>query len=94
MIDVEVVHNEGFNHLLWPKVVLPKVNIFIWRLFLNRLATKDNLLRRHNLVNGDTFYSVDCGFVEDSDHLFFKMCFIWPALALDSWLVRDFIGFS
>jgi hypothetical protein len=64
LIDVEVVHNEGFNHVLWLKVVPLKVNIFIWCLFLKRLATKDNLFRRHNLENDDNFCSVDCGFME------------------------------
>jgi len=41
----EVVYNEGFNHALWLKVVRLKVNIFIWSLFLNHLATNDNLFR-------------------------------------------------
>ena len=38
--------NEEFDSFLWLKAVPLKVNIFIWRLFLNRLSTKDNLLRR------------------------------------------------
>jgi len=38
--------NDGFNSFLWLKAVPLKVNIFIWRLFLNRLFTKDNMLRR------------------------------------------------
>jgi len=46
-----------------------KVNIHAWRLFRNRLATRDNLLKR-----GLTLDSVDCpscmSFPEDSDHLF------------------------
>lgn len=39
-------HIEGFDHLLWLKAVPLKVNIFVWRLFLNRLATNDNLCKR------------------------------------------------
>ena len=38
---VDIVPNEGFNHLLWLKAVSLKVNIFFWRLFLNRLATNE-----------------------------------------------------
>lgn len=35
--------NEGFNHVLRLKAVRVKVDIFVWRLFLNRLAMKENL---------------------------------------------------
>nr|ABN08325.1 hypothetical protein MtrDRAFT_AC155890g41v2 [Medicago truncatula] len=37
---------EDFHHFLWHKAVPLKVNIFVWRLFLNRLATKDNLRKK------------------------------------------------
>jgi len=71
----EAVHNEGFNHVLWTKAVPLKVNIFIWRLFLNRLATRDNMFRRHVLVNDDTF----C-LVEVRDHLFTRSFYsVWGA---------------
>ncbi|GAU24627.1 hypothetical protein TSUD_289900 [Trifolium subterraneum] len=39
-------HNEGLDCFLWLKSVPLKVNIFVWRLFLNRLPTKDNLYKR------------------------------------------------
>lgn len=35
---------ESSNNL-WTKTVPLKVNIFVWRLRLNRIPTKDNLLR-------------------------------------------------
>lgn len=35
---VEVVDNGGRNQVVWLKVVPLKVNIFAWRLFLNRLC--------------------------------------------------------
>ena len=43
LIAIDVVGHEGFKHALWLKQVPLKVNIFIWRLFLNRLPTKMNL---------------------------------------------------
>jgi len=36
----EVGVDDRFSHILWLKQIPLKVNIFIWRLFLNRLATK------------------------------------------------------
>jgi hypothetical protein len=44
---IGIIPDEGFNHLLWLKVVLLKVKKFVWCLFLNRLATKDNLCMRY-----------------------------------------------
>lgn len=69
---VDIVPNEGFNHLLWLKVVPLKVNIFVWRLFLNRFAMKDNLCRRSVLVVSQVSCSALCGGLEDMDHLFFR----------------------
>ena len=49
-----------------------KVNIFVWRLFLNRLATKDNLWKRNVLDVSLVSCATSCGELEDMDHLFFK----------------------
>jgi hypothetical protein len=38
--------NEDYDSFLWLKAIPLKVNLFVWRLFLNRLPTKDNLFRR------------------------------------------------
>lgn len=75
LTSAKVVRNDNFHHVLWLKAVPLKVNIFIRCLFLNRLATKDNLFRRHILGDGETFCSAECGFMEDRDHLF--LCVIW-----------------
>jgi hypothetical protein len=64
-------HTKGFDHLLWLKAVLLKVNIFIWLLFLYRLATKDNLCRRRGLEASQTSCSALYSGMEDRDHLFF-----------------------
>jgi len=34
------------NHVFWHKDVPLKVNVFVWRLLLNRLPMNDNLLKR------------------------------------------------
>jgi hypothetical protein len=44
LTTVDVNFNMGFNHMLWLKAVPLKINIFVWRLFLNQIPTKDNLL--------------------------------------------------
>jgi len=62
---------EDFHHFLWHKAVPLKVNIFVWRLFLNRLATKDNLRKRNVLDVSLVSCAASCWAVEDRDHLFF-----------------------
>lgn len=64
-----------------------KVNIFIWRLFLNRLAIKMNLFRRNILDYPNTLCMVVCSLVEDWDHFFFS-CAIYGQLWLltSGWL--------
>jgi hypothetical protein len=64
--------NDDFVRFRWLKSVPLKVNIFIWRLFLNRLPTKSNLHRRGVLDGSQTTCVTLCGFNEDVDHLFFQ----------------------
>ena len=72
LIAVDINITEEFHHFLWLKAVSLKVNIFVWRLFLNRLVTKDNL-RKRNVVDVSLVSCVAlCGEVEDMDHLVFK----------------------
>jgi hypothetical protein len=63
--------NEEFDTFLWLKAVPLKVNIFIWRLFLNRSSTKDNLLRRGVIDATQLPCATLCGESEDHIHLFF-----------------------
>ncbi|GAU41584.1 hypothetical protein TSUD_271930 [Trifolium subterraneum] len=42
----ETIISDSFDRFLWLKSVPLKVNIFVWRLFLNRLPIKDNLQKR------------------------------------------------
>ena len=75
------------NHVLWLKQIPLKINIFIWRLLMNRLETKMNLFRRNILDYNNFFCSAACRFVEDQDHLFFSCAFygqLW--LLISGWL--------
>jgi len=55
---------------LWNKQVPLKVVLFAWRLFRDRLPTKDNLLRRGVIPFDSRLCIVGCNTVETSYHLF------------------------
>ena len=75
---------------LWHKDVPLKVVLFAWRLFRDRLSTKDNLLRR-GVINYDSRTCVaGCDLVESSPHLFLH-CIIFGSV----WhLIYSWIGVS
>ncbi|GAU19616.1 hypothetical protein TSUD_383110 [Trifolium subterraneum] len=77
----EVRLNENFDKFLWLRSVPLKVNIFVWRLFLDRLPTKSNLLRRGSLGAENVYCSTMCGTTEDLNHLFFQ-CDVYSRLWL------------
>jgi hypothetical protein len=65
---------------LWDKNVPLKVIIFAWRLFRDRLPTKDNLFCRHVITFDAHNCAGECGEMETSSHLFFHCDFfrsIW-----------------
>jgi len=49
------------GYLLWRKDVPLKVSIFVWRLFRNRLPTKDNLFHRGIIHMEDQMCVGGCG---------------------------------
>jgi len=55
---------------LWNKHVPLKVVLFAWRLFRDRLPTKDNLLRRGVIPLDSRLCVAGCNSVETSSHLF------------------------
>ncbi|XP_058773193.1 uncharacterized protein LOC131647299 [Vicia villosa] len=81
---------EAFN-LIWKAEVPFKIKAFGWRLFLNRLPTKDLLVYRGMNFTNANLNCVFCdSHVEEADHLFFKCIVIklvWKEIA--SW-----VGFS
>jgi mannosylglycoprotein endo-beta-mannosidase len=61
---------------IWKSRALPKLKVFDWLLFMDRLNTKDMMARRHWNVEGGT----DCVLcssaqLESRDHLFFECSF-------------------
>jgi hypothetical protein len=82
--------NEGFDSFLWLKAVPLKVNLFVWRLFLNRLPTKDNLFRRGAIEAAQLSCAALCGELEDRDHLFF-WCDVYERIWL---LISKWLGFE
>jgi hypothetical protein len=77
------------------------VNIFVWRLFLNRLATKHNLRKRNVFDVSQISCAALCGSLEDRDHLFFKFDYygrIWRLvsnwLGIDTVFHGDIISYS
>ena len=55
---------------LWHKDVLLKVVLFAWRLFHDRLSTKDNLLYRGVIDQASRMCVARCDSMESSNHLF------------------------
>ena len=85
----EVDVDDRFNHILWLKQIPLKVNIFIWCLFINRLATKMILFRRNILDYNDSLCTTACDIVENQGHLFFYLSYSQLWLLISGWL-----GFS
>ncbi|XP_024634465.1 uncharacterized protein [Medicago truncatula] len=81
--------SEDFDQFLWLKAVPLKVNIFVWRLFMNRLATKDNLCKRNVIASSLLACVTSCGKEEERDHLFF-LCDHYGRLWL---LISQWLGF-
>lgn len=72
LTTVEAPSVRGVFDFVWHKHVSLKVSSFAWRLFRERLATKDNLARRRVLHTDDTMCMGDCGVLETADHLLFS----------------------
>ncbi|GKV01451.1 hypothetical protein SLEP1_g14002 [Rubroshorea leprosula] len=72
------VLDEKWSRIIWSKYVPSKLSVFGWRLFLDRLATKENLCKRGILLTGG---DVSCGFchegVEGLHHIFCECEGVW-----------------
>ncbi|XP_004514417.1 uncharacterized protein [Cicer arietinum] len=60
-----------FQDLVWHPFVQAKVSLFMWRLFQDKLPTKENLFRRGIISVEDQQCLAGCGEVEIVSHLFF-----------------------
>jgi hypothetical protein len=71
---LEQIHDDNVADVpsFWHKDVPLKVELFVWRLFSDRLPTKNNL-HRQNVLDFEAQTRVDgCGIVETSNHLFLR----------------------
>jgi len=68
----------------WHKSIPSKISCFVWRLFQNRLASKDNLFKRGVIGQGSLNYVGDCGIVESVSRLFLE-CPIFAGLWFEIW---------
>ncbi|GJX19569.1 RNA-directed DNA polymerase, eukaryota [Tanacetum coccineum] len=74
--DVRILLDECFlpkapTATRWVKYVPIKINIFAWKVFLDRLPTRSNLQHRDVLVS-DLLCPICSSAQEDSSHLFFS----------------------
>lgn len=78
------------SNMVWLKHVPVKVSVFVWRLFRNRLPTKDNLIRRMVLQQEDNGCVGGCGNSDSAVH-FILRCVTFGSL----WhLIYKWVGIS
>ncbi|GKV26314.1 hypothetical protein SLEP1_g35645 [Rubroshorea leprosula] len=66
--------DKSYCKIIWSPFTPSKVSIFAWRLFLNRLPTKDNLII-HGVDLASNSNCVLCGdYIEDLNHIFATCC--------------------
>ncbi|GKV08944.1 hypothetical protein SLEP1_g20513 [Rubroshorea leprosula] len=77
--------DDNYCKLIWNQYVPPKVNVLIWRLLLNHLPSKENLILR----GVDDLSNTNCVFcsaqTEDVNHLFTKcrkVQLLWSKICL------------
>ncbi|GLT45963.1 hypothetical protein SLA2020_197560 [Shorea laevis] len=58
--------------LIWSRFIPSKISIFVWRLLLNRLPTKDNLLLRGVSLAPNTACVLCGAHLENVNHVFAK----------------------
>lgn len=76
MSEVDIINNQANSQILSLKVVPLKVTIFGWRLFMNHITTKDNLVRWQVLITNDHRCVANFGVAENKDHLFVTCNFL------------------
>jgi len=66
--------------IIWHKVISLKVNLYVRRLFQNRIPTTDNLTRQRVLQNNDQLCVKGCSSYENVNHMLLRCDFsgtIW-----------------
>jgi hypothetical protein len=93
VLPCDVDFDMGFTYVLWLKMILLNFTIFIYRLLLIRLQTKDLLVRRRVLVVSDNTCSADCGFFGRYRSYFLYLQSVWYHVVLDFRLAWYLDGF-
>jgi hypothetical protein len=62
----------GWYKDVWNQLIPSNMSTLVWRLFLKRLPTKENMVRRGISLNSSTLYVGGCGNPESEDHVFFN----------------------
>ncbi|PWA64873.1 Lipase, GDSL [Artemisia annua] len=81
--DVRNLLDETFlpksdSHTRWIMSIPIKINIFAWKVSLDRLPTRSNLVRRGVLVSSDSCpIGCACATPRLGDHLLFRACYSW-----------------
>ncbi|GAU29337.1 hypothetical protein TSUD_227080 [Trifolium subterraneum] len=95
LTESDVHLNEDYNRFMRVKSLPLKVNLFMWRLFLNKLPTKDNLLRR-GILDGSAFQGTlsshstqFCGMGGLSKSCHILLTTIWAATLFIIWKDRN-----
>lgn len=70
-----VFANEGdeIYKEVWKINTIPKINVFLWRMFINRLPTRENLRKRNLLTNEIDGKCPFCNGVEETILSFFHV---------------------
>ena len=80
---------------IWKSKCLPKLKVFLWLLYYDRLNTKDLMVRKHwVLEDGPACPLCTTGVVETRDHLFFGCSFAadcWNLVGIDWDLQRPIL---
>lgn len=58
-----------YIHALWKIKVPPRIHFFLWLVSHNKILTRDNLVKRQNLLDLSCLF---CSETESCDHLFFE----------------------
>ncbi|CAI8586614.1 unnamed protein product [Vicia faba] len=87
--------------VVWSKIVPLKVSVLVWRLWQNKILTRDNLIKRGTLDEAHNSCPFGCEKEENANHIFFECPFAastWSAIlrwlniscALHNLAVRNF----
>lgn len=77
-LELDQAMDLGIFKQLWKVIVPSKVQALLWKVFLNRVQTRENLKKRRVIPTGLECRCVFCGLSEETTtHVFFSCAFSW-----------------